>query len=99
MGANIQWLKEQDGEIGIFRCGEAFSEFLDPWGMASVIQRTEDGGAHMLVGYSNMKPMELFKYKEDIEKLMKEQNISYIIWEKLRPDGTVKQVRIKIPKE
>ena len=99
MGVHIQWLKEQDGQIGVFRCGEGFNKFGDPWEMVSVIQRTEDGGVHMFGVQSNMRPTQLFRFKEDIEFLMRQEGVSYIIWEKLRPDGTMKHIKIKIKEE
>lgn len=95
MGAHIQWLKEQDGEIGVFRCGEEFDKFGDPYEMVSTIQRLPDGGVHMFGAQSNLK-VQLFKHLLAIRKLMGEEEIRYIIWEKLKPDGTMKNIRINI---
>lgn len=97
MKAHIQWLKEEDGQIGVFRCGEGFDEFSDPYEMVSTIQRLPDGGAHMFGVQSNMRPTQLFKFKKEIEKLMRQEGVSYIIWEKLlRDKKTMKKVKINI---
>ncbi len=96
MGANIQWLSERDGQIGVFRCGEGFNKFGDPWEMVSVIQTIKDDGLHMFGVQSNMRATQIFRYFPTIKKLMKDEGVKYIIWEKLRPDGSMKHVRIEI---
>ena len=98
MGVHLQWLKEKDGQIGVFRCGEGFDKFGDPYEMVSTIQRLSDGGVHMFGVQSTMK-VQLLKHLSTIWEKMRQEGISYIIWEKLRPDGTMKHVRIKIPKK
>ncbi len=95
MGVNIQWLKEKDGQIGVFRCGEDFDEFGDPYEMVSVIQRIEDGGAHMF-GVQSVLKKQLFKHLKQIRELMKSEDIKYIIWERLQQNGTFKEIRMNI---
>ncbi|KKK89394.1 hypothetical protein LCGC14_1746060 [marine sediment metagenome] len=95
MKASIQWLKEKEGQIGVFRCGEGFDKFGDPYEMVSTIQHLPDGGVHMFGVQSTLK-VQLFKHLREIRKLMRQEGIKYIIWEKLRPDGTMKNIRIDI---
>ena len=95
MGAKIQWLSEKDGEIGVFRCGHGFNVFGDPYEMVSTIQKLPDGGVHMF-GVQSTLGYQLFQNLPVIRELMRKEGfVSYIIWEKLRPDGTMKKVRIK----
>jgi len=99
MGCEIQWLKEKDGETGVFRCGEGFDKFGDPYEMVGTVQRLSDSGLHMFGVQSNLKRMQLFTFLPEIKKLMKKEGIEYIIWEKLRPDGSMKNIRIDIKED
>ena len=95
MKAHIQWLEEKEGQIGVFRCGEGFDKFGDPYEMVSTIQRLSDGGVHMFGVQSTLK-VQLFKHFREIRELMKKEGVKYIVWEKLRSNGTMKNVRINI---
>ena len=95
MKAHIQWLEEKDGQIGVFRCGKEFNKFGDSYEIAGTVQKLLDGGLH-ISGVQSILKESLFKYFPAIRKLMKQEEIKYIIWERLRPDGTMKSIRINI---
>jgi len=95
MPAHIQWLKESDGEIGVFRAGEGFNEYGDPYELVCTVQRLSGGGLHMFGVQSNLRE-KLMRLLSNSHEALTANGVKYIIWERLKPDGTMREVKINL---
>lgn len=86
MPAHLEWLDAD--KIGVLRVGKNLFNFKDPYEFSMVIELKDDV-AHLIAGNGKLT----IEHRTAIfEELFKHKEIKFIIWERIRKNGTTHNV-------
>ena len=92
MGADIEWLFENPGNVGIMRIGLEYEKFGDPYEASSILIRLPDGGVRS-IGLTSTSIKTIISNRKVVRKMLLDGKFEYFTFERRLKDGSFKVIR------
>jgi hypothetical protein len=94
MGASIEWINVDSGDVGVLRIGSKFEKYGDDYEVSATVLRLPDGGIEV-VGATSDSVRTLVRNFKTLKNQLIKDGFKYMTFKRKLPDGTFKTVELR----